>query len=154
MLSPEGSLPASAKRRVPHVWPVLDVFPYLSRHSFAYLCSVGMCAVINGGGIVSDLAKDAASMAKGSAGLRGAPHHTAKPLHDFKAASHDLSALGALGSLLKATGEIRDGMNTLSALTTSLGEEWNAEAKLLGEVSDAFDLLDVLLSQAARGKKG
>ncbi len=93
-------------------------------------------------------------MAKAASGLRGAPHHTAKPLQDFKAASHDLSALGALGSLLKATGEVRDGMKTLSELTKSLNDEWDDEAKLLGDVSDAFDLLDVLLSQAARTKKG
>ncbi|WP_203599100.1 hypothetical protein [Streptomyces sp. SID10853] len=93
-------------------------------------------------------------MAKAASGLRGARHHTVKPLQDFKAASHDLSALGALGSLLKATGDIREGMHTLSGLTASLHEEWGQEAKLLGEVSDAFDLLDVLLGAAARAKKG
>jgi hypothetical protein len=38
-------------------------------------------------------------------------------------------------------------------LTSALEEEWQAEAKLIGEVSEAFDLLDVLLGQDARGKK-
>ncbi|MER5790288.1 hypothetical protein [Streptomyces sp. NPDC001980] len=103
---------------------------------------------------MSDLKKEAASMHKASSGLRGVGHHTAKPLQQFEAQSHDLGALGALGSLLGAKGEIEQGMTTLAKLTKQLGEEWDAEAKLIGEVSDAFDLLDVLIAAAAQEKKG
>jgi hypothetical protein len=108
---------------------------------------------VRGWGSVADLEKEAVSMAKAASSLRRAPHHTAKPLRDFTNASHDLSALGALGSLLSATDEIGHGMHTISELTSALEEEWQAEAKLIGEVSEAFDLLDVLLGQDARGKK-
>jgi uncharacterized protein YukE len=55
---------------------------------------------------VSDLKKEATSLYKAASGLRAVGHHTAKPLQEFKAASHDLSALGALGSLLGAKDEI------------------------------------------------
>jgi hypothetical protein len=103
---------------------------------------------------VSDLKKEAASMHKAASGLRHVGHHTAKPSQEFKAQAHDLSALGALGSLLSATDEIREGMTTLAKLTGQLEEEWAAEAELLGEVSDAFDLLDVLLAAATRSTKG
>lgn len=101
-----------------------------------------------------DLKKEAASMHKAASGLRGVGQHTAKPLQQFQAQSHDLGALGALGSLLSATSEIREGMTTLAKLAKQLDEEWEAEAKLIGEVSDAFDLLDVLIAAAAQGKKG
>ncbi|MEU9155767.1 hypothetical protein AB0D59_35765, partial [Streptomyces sp. NPDC048417] len=97
---------------------------------------------------MSDLKKEAASMHKAASGLRGVGHHTAKPLQQFEAQSHDLGALGALGSLLGAKGEIEQGMTTLAKLARQLGEEWDAEAKLIGEVSDAFDLLDVLIAAA------
>ncbi|MEV0642010.1 hypothetical protein AB0I77_45225 [Streptomyces sp. NPDC050619] len=103
---------------------------------------------------MSDLKKEAASLHKAASGLRTLGHHTAKPLQEFKAASHDLDALGALGSLLGAKSEIQEGMTTLAKLAKALDEEWGAEAKLMGEVSDAFDLLDVLLAAAARAKKG
>ncbi|MEU2777293.1 hypothetical protein ABZ646_31445 [Streptomyces sp. NPDC007162] len=103
---------------------------------------------------MSDLKKEAASMHKAASGLRGVGQHTAKPLQQFQAQSHDLGALGALGSLLSATGEIREGMTTLARLAEQLDEEWEAEAKLIGEVSDAFDLLDVLIAAAAQGDKG
>ncbi|MET9734683.1 hypothetical protein ABZZ79_29810 [Streptomyces sp. NPDC006458] len=89
-----------------------------------------------------------------ASGLRAVGQHTAKPLQEFKAASHDLDALGALGSLLGAKSEIEEGMTTLAKLAKELDEEWKAEAKLIGEISDAFDLLDVLLAAAARAKKG
>ncbi|MER6273306.1 MULTISPECIES: hypothetical protein [unclassified Streptomyces] len=103
---------------------------------------------------MSDLKKEAASMHKAASGLRNVGQHTARPLQQFQAQSHDLGALGALGSLLSATGEIREGMTTLARLTRQLDEEWAAEAKLIGEVSDAFDLLDVLIAAAAQDKKG
>jgi len=103
---------------------------------------------------VSDLKKEAESLDKAATALRKVSQHTTKPLHEFKAESDDLGALGKLGSLLNATDDIRDGMHTLAKLTKQLDEEWQAEAKLMGEVSDAFDLLDVLLAAAARGKKG
>jgi hypothetical protein len=103
---------------------------------------------------VSDLKKEAESLSKAASALRKVPDHTTKPLHDFTAASHDLSALGALGSLLSATDDIRDGMETLTKVTKALDEEWQAEATLMGEISDAFDLLDILIAAAARAKKG
>jgi hypothetical protein len=103
---------------------------------------------------VSDLKKEAESLDKAASALRKVPHHTTKPLHEFKEESNDLGALGKLGALLSATEDIREGMHKLAKLTHELEEEWHAEAKLMGEVSDAFDLLDVLLAAAARGKKG
>ncbi|MFD4621775.1 hypothetical protein [Streptomyces sp. NPDC058475] len=103
---------------------------------------------------MSDLKKEAESLGKAATALRKVSHHTTKPLHEFKAESNDLSALGKLGSLLGATADIRDGMHMLAKLTHALDEEWQSEAKLMGEVSDAFDLLDILLAVAARGKKG
>jgi hypothetical protein len=93
-------------------------------------------------------------MHKAASGLRGVGQHTAKPLQQFDAQSHDLDALGALGSLLGAKSEIQQGMTTLVKLTKQLQDEWEAEAKLIGEVSDAFDLLDVLIAAEAQGKKG
>ncbi|MEU3333376.1 hypothetical protein ACWCQ1_38245 [Streptomyces sp. NPDC002144] len=103
---------------------------------------------------MSDLKKQATSMHKAASGLRGVGQHTAKPLQQFDAQSHDLDALGALGSLLGAKSEIQQGMTTLVKLTKQLQDEWEAEAKLIGEVSDAFDLLDVLIAAEAQGKKG
>lgn len=103
---------------------------------------------------MSDLSKESASLKKAASALRKVDHHTAKPLQEFKAQSHDLGALGALGSLLGAKSEIEEGMTTLAKLTKQLDEEWETEAKLLGEVCDAFDLLDLLLAAVARAKKG
>ncbi|MFJ3665537.1 hypothetical protein ACIPSE_03675 [Streptomyces sp. NPDC090106] len=105
---------------------------------------------------MSDLGKDAVSMRKAATGLRAVGHHTAKPLREFRTQSHDLGALGALGSLLGAKSEIEEGMTTLAELTKQLDGEWEAQAKLIGEISDAFDLLDVLLAAQAqaRAKKG
>ncbi|MFJ6833633.1 hypothetical protein [Streptomyces sp. NPDC091209] len=109
---------------------------------------------LRGLGRVSDLKKEAESLDRAATALRKVPHRTAKPLHAFKEESNDLGALGTLGSLLGATDDIRDGMHTLARLTHVLEEEWQAEAKLMGEVSDAFDVLDVLLAAATRGKRG
>ncbi|MFJ2610218.1 hypothetical protein ACIQOU_29850 [Streptomyces sp. NPDC091279] len=103
---------------------------------------------------MSDLKKEAESLHKAASALGKAGQHTMKPLHDFKEASHDLSALGALGSLIGVADKIRDGMTTLAKVTHALDEEWQAEAKLMGDVSDAFDLLDLLLSAAAKATKG
>ena len=103
---------------------------------------------------MSDLKKEATSLHKAASGLRGVGHHTAKPLQQFEAQSHDLGALGALGSLLGAKSEIEKGMTTLVKLTKQLDEEWEAEAKLMGDVSDAFDLLDILIAAAAQAEKG
>lgn len=89
-----------------------------------------------------------------ASGLRTVGHHTSKPLAAFKEQQGDLKALGALGSLLGAKDEIEKGMTTISKLTKQLEDEWEAEAKLIGDVSDAFDLLDILLAAAARAKKG
>ncbi|WP_369391120.1 hypothetical protein AB5J72_28375 [Streptomyces sp. CG1] len=103
---------------------------------------------------MSDLKKEAASLHKAASGLRGLGHHTAKPLQEFKTAADHLDALGALGALLGAKSQVHEGMKTLAKLTAGLDEEWQAEAKLMGEVSDAFDLLDVLLAASARAQKG
>ncbi|MFG3246830.1 hypothetical protein [Streptomyces sp. NPDC048187] len=103
---------------------------------------------------MADLAKEAASLHKAASGLRTVRQHTAKPLQEFESASHDLSALGALGSLLGAKGDIEEGMTTLVKLAKQLDEEWETEAKFMGDVSDAFDLLEVLLTAAARAEKG
>ncbi|MER5971130.1 hypothetical protein ABT112_15570 [Streptomyces sp. NPDC002055] len=103
---------------------------------------------------MSDLKKDAEALHKAASALAKVDHHTHKPLHDFKAASHDLSAFGVLGSLMSAKDDIQDGMDTITRLTKNLHKEWEAEAKLIDDISDAFDLLDVLLTAAARTKKG
>ncbi|MEU5141800.1 hypothetical protein [Streptomyces sp. NPDC021139] len=103
---------------------------------------------------MADLAKEAASLHKAASGLRAVGQHTAKPLQEFESASQDLSALGALGSLIGAKDDIEEGMTTLVKLTKQLDEEWETEAKFLGDVSDAFDLLEVLLTAAAQAKKG
>ncbi|MFF1378356.1 hypothetical protein [Streptomyces sp. NPDC058308] len=102
---------------------------------------------------MSDLRKDAESLHKAATALGKADDHTRKPLHDFKSASYDMSAFGVLGSLMGAKDDIQDGMDTIAELTASLHKEWEAEAKFMGDVSDAFDLLDVLLSAAARARK-
>ncbi|MFH8294203.1 hypothetical protein [Streptomyces sp. NPDC018059] len=101
-----------------------------------------------------DLKKDAESLHKAASALAKAEDHTRKPLHDFKAASHDLSAFGVLGALMSAKDDIQDGMDTIAKLTKDLHKEWEAEAKFMDDVSDAFDVLDVLLSAAARAKEG
>ncbi|MGW7275472.1 hypothetical protein [Streptomyces sp. Je 1-332] len=102
---------------------------------------------------MGDLGKESASIAKAAPLLRKAPHHIAKPLHDFKAESHDLSALGALGALMSATDDVREGMETLSDLAKDLADEWEAEAKLMTDLSEAFDALDVLIEAALRADK-
>ena len=40
-----------------------------------------------------------------------------------------------------------------SELAKDLVGEWETEAKLMGEVSDAFDLLDILLAAQVRARK-
>ncbi|MEV8016800.1 hypothetical protein AB0O76_10720 [Streptomyces sp. NPDC086554] len=102
---------------------------------------------------MGDLGKDSESIAKAAPLLRRAPHHIAKPLHDFKAASHDLSALGALGALMSATDDVREGMETLSELAKDLVGEWHDEAKLMTDLSEAFDVLDLMIEAATRGEK-
>ncbi|MFF3645364.1 hypothetical protein [Streptomyces sp. NPDC002564] len=102
---------------------------------------------------MGDLGKDSESIANAAPLLRKAPHHIAKPLHDFRTASHDLSALGALGALMSATDDVREGMETLAEVAGDLVDEWHGEAKLMTDLSEAFDVLDVLLEAAARGKK-
>ncbi|MFI0964932.1 hypothetical protein ACH4S8_26575 [Streptomyces sp. NPDC021080] len=53
---------------------------------------------------------------------------------------------------LGAKSEMAKGVTTLARLTRDLNEEWQTEATFAGEVSDAFDLPDVL--PAAAAKKG
>jgi hypothetical protein len=50
--------------------------------------------------------------------------------------------LGALGSLLSATEQIHQRLQTTSTFTTPLGDEWQAEAAVIGQISEVFDLLD------------
>lgn len=102
---------------------------------------------------MGDLSKDSESISKASPLLRKAPHHIAKPLREFKDASHDLSALGALGALTSATDDVREGMESLSKLASQMVDEWHGEAKLMTDISEAFDVLDLLL-EASQGKKG
>lgn len=62
-------------------------------------------------------------MSAGAGKMAHASDPLTGPLKDFRAASHDLSAFGALGSLLKATGQIREGMTQLSGIVASLGAD-------------------------------
>ncbi|EST29934.1 hypothetical protein [Streptomyces roseochromogenus] len=102
---------------------------------------------------MSDLKKEADSLHKAASALGKVGQHTTKPVHDFKEAAHDLSALGALGSLLGVKNDIRDGMNTLAKVTAGLNEEWRDETSFMGEVSATFDLLDLLLAAETAAKK-
>ncbi|QKW08593.1 hypothetical protein HUT18_21700 [Streptomyces sp. NA04227] len=104
---------------------------------------------------MGDLGKESASIANAAPLLRRAPHHISKPLQQFKSQTDDLSALGALGALMSATDDVREGMETLSKLVEQVVDEWHDEAKLMTDLSDAFDVLDVLLDAAqGKGKKG
>jgi hypothetical protein len=89
-----------------------------------------------------------------ASGMSHASDPLTGPLREFTAASQDLSAFGALGSLLKATGEIRDGMTQLSKIVGSLGAEYDAESTGLGDVAKVFDEVDVALSRAASTRQG
>ncbi|WP_037958624.1 hypothetical protein [Streptomyces violens] len=99
---------------------------------------------------MSDLKKDTESIRTGAKALGRVTHHTARPLQAFSGQAQDLSALGALGSLLGAKDDIAEGMDTLARLTRELNEEWEDEAKAMTDVSDAFDLLDALLEGEGR----
>lgn len=101
---------------------------------------------------MSDLKKEAESLHKAASAPGKVGHHTTKPLHDFKEASHDLSALGVLGSLIGVAVNSRERTGALAEVAHVLDEE-QAEAKLLGDVPDAFDLLDIMLPAAARARK-
>ena len=74
------------------------------------------------------------------------------PLAEFKAASSDLSAFGTLGSLLKATGQVREGMTELSALVQALHDEWRAQSKAINDVGRLLDEVDRLLQSALSRK--
>ncbi|GAA0491363.1 hypothetical protein [Streptomyces olivaceiscleroticus] len=103
---------------------------------------------------MSDLKKDAESIRTGAEALGRVTHHTSRPLQAFKEQAQDLSALGALGSLLGAKDDIAEGMATLARLTRELNEEWEDEAKAMNTISDAFDLLDALLGGQGGTDKG
>ncbi|GAA0477120.1 hypothetical protein [Streptomyces olivaceiscleroticus] len=100
---------------------------------------------------MSDLKKDAESIRTGAQALRRVTHHTHRPLQAFSEQAHDLSALGALGSLLGAKDDIAEAMGTLGRLTRELNEEWREQAKAMTEISDAFDQLDALLGGDDKG---
>jgi hypothetical protein len=103
---------------------------------------------------VADLKAEGASLSAGGGKLSRAPDHLTGPLKDFTAAAGDLSAFGVLGSLLKATGEIRDGMHQLSGIVGALGGEWKAEGKALGDVGTVLEEVDVLLKDALGARRG
>ncbi len=97
---------------------------------------------------MADLKTEADSLSKAAARMLHAADPSVHPLSEFKAASHDLSAFGALGSLLKATGEIRDEMHQLSDVVRALQDEWHAEGKAIGDVGKVLDEVDRLLEEA------
>ncbi|MFF1381809.1 hypothetical protein [Streptomyces sp. NPDC058308] len=142
-----GTRGAQGRLRTPGSAPDLGRLAYSDRTSATSTNTPGA-------GHMGDLGKDSESIAKAAPLLRKSPHHIAKPLQDFKAASHDLSALGALGALMSATDDVREGMEELAQAAEQLSGAWRDEAKLMTDLSEAFDLLDLLLEAAAQGKKG
>lgn len=103
---------------------------------------------------MADLKVEAVSLRKSAGKLRRAPQHVTHPLKEFTAASKDLSAFGALGTLLGAKGDVQDGMNRISGLVEKLEQEWHQEAKGLKDVGKALDELDERLQKANPKKQG
>lgn len=95
---------------------------------------------------MADLKTEGASLEAGSSKMRRAPDHLAQPLSAFRAASHDLSALGVLGSLLGAQGKIREGMDDLVKIVDALGAEYGRQAAGLHEVGEVLTEVDTLLA--------
>ena len=93
-------------------------------------------------------------MSTGAGKMAHASDPLTSPLKDFRAASHDLSAFGALGALLKATGQIREGMTQLSGIVVSLGEEYDAEGKAMQDVAKVFDEVDTALTHSLSTRRG
>ena len=98
---------------------------------------------------MADLKTEAASLDRAASRMSHVPCELHGPLGDFRSASHDLSAFGALGSLLKATGEIREGMTQLTSVVQALHDEWQDEAEGLGDVGKVLDEVDRLLEKSA-----
>ncbi|MCQ4083998.1 hypothetical protein NGB36_26275 [Streptomyces sp. RB6PN25] len=103
---------------------------------------------------MADLKTESASLSSGSSKMSHASDPLVQPLGDFKNASNDLSAFGALGSLLSATGQIRDGMDQLTSIVTALHGEWQAEAKAIGDVGKVLDQVDEQLKDEAAKRQG
>jgi hypothetical protein len=98
------------------------------------------------GDFVADLKTEGESLTRGSAKMTAAARPLEAPLKQFSAASHDLSAFGALGSLLKATGEIQHGMTQLSGVVSALGAEYEAEGRAMKDVGTVFGQVDAMLA--------
>ncbi|MDI5969426.1 hypothetical protein POF50_008735 [Streptomyces sp. SL13] len=103
---------------------------------------------------MSDLKTEADSLNRAGIKLSYAADPLNHPLADFKSASHDLSAFGVLGSLLKATGEVREGMTELADVVTALHDEWQAEGKAMLDVGKVLDQVDRLLQESLARKHG
>ena len=103
---------------------------------------------------MADLRTEGASLEAAASGMSRVSDPLTGPLREFTAASHDLSAFGALGSLLKATGEIKDGMTQLSSIVGSLGAEYDAEGVGLRDVAKVFAEVDAELTKAASTRQG
>lgn len=98
---------------------------------------------------MADLRTEGESLTQGSTRMTAAARPLEAPLKQFTATSHDLSAFGALGSLLKATGEIEHGMTQLCAVVSALGAEYEAEGKAMKDVGTVFAQVDAMLAEAS-----
>jgi hypothetical protein len=93
-------------------------------------------------------------MESGASKMRRAPDHLTQPLSAFRGASYDLSAFGALGSLLGATSQVQEGMDELSRIVQALSDEYGHEAKALRDVSRVFTEVDTLLGGELSTRQG
>ena len=103
---------------------------------------------------MADLRTESASLESGSSKMKRAPDRLKQPLTDFRSASHDLSAFGKLGSLLGATGQIREGMSELSTIVQALDDEYGHQAQALQDVSDVFTKVDEMLTGELKSRQG
>ncbi|MBV9023204.1 MAG: hypothetical protein JO362_05275 [Streptomycetaceae bacterium] len=103
---------------------------------------------------MADLKTESASLSGGASKMSRASDPLAQPLSDFKGASNDLSAFGALGSLLSATGQIREGMDQLTLIVKALHGEWQAQGKAMEDVGKVLDQVDEMLKDEAAKRQG
>jgi hypothetical protein len=64
----------------------------------------------------------------------------------FKLKRGNLSAFGALGSLMHAQSQVGKAMDDLADASASLRAEWGNEADILSTIAQAFDDLDTALA--------
>ncbi|MBS2545384.1 hypothetical protein KGQ19_00730 [Catenulispora sp. NL8] len=69
-----------------------------------------------------------------------------KPETAFKLARGQLNALGALGSLMHAQGQVGKAMDDLAAASAALRAEWGSESDILSALAQAFADLDTALA--------